>query len=140
MLYMAIIVSLLAIVGFKKSLWFVAAALAGHGLFDLVHPLFIKNPGVPQWWPGFCVTFDAVAGAWLARRIITRSLKPTELGSDTTSSWFCEEALMNCFELRIPASTVVMPARTLFTRTVAIVGIAMRWIPFVAMREKRTPQ
>jgi hypothetical protein len=91
MLYMAIIVSLLAIVGFKKSLWFVAAALAGHGLFDLVHPLFIKNPGVPQWWPGFCVTFDAVAGAWLARRIITRSLKPTELDRPPLAPGFAKK-------------------------------------------------
>ncbi|MCI0517097.1 MAG: hypothetical protein L0Y45_04610 [Woeseiaceae bacterium] len=57
---------LLAAIGFRTSLWLVAAALAGHGIFDLVHHHFIDNPGVPEWWPGFCMTFDVVAGAYLA--------------------------------------------------------------------------
>jgi hypothetical protein len=39
--------------GFKGNLWLVAAALIGHGIFDLVRPGFIDNPGVPRWWPGF---------------------------------------------------------------------------------------
>ncbi|HSD70089.1 MAG TPA: hypothetical protein VLB07_11075 [Woeseiaceae bacterium] len=57
---------LLAAIGFRTSLWLVAAALAGHGVFDFVHHHFIENPGVPEWWPGFCMTFDVVAGAYLA--------------------------------------------------------------------------
>ena len=40
-----------AVVGFEKNLWFVVAALAGHGVFDFFHHLFIENPGVPVWWP-----------------------------------------------------------------------------------------
>jgi hypothetical protein len=43
-----------------------AAGLIGHGLFDFVHGHFISNPGVPAWWPGFCGTYDVVAGAYLA--------------------------------------------------------------------------
>lgn len=39
----------LAVAGFKKSLWVIVAALAGHGVFDFVHHLFIQNPGVPVW-------------------------------------------------------------------------------------------
>lgn len=70
--------SLLAIVGFKNNLWLVAAALGGHGIFDLVHHVFISNPGVPQWWPGFCLAFDGIAAAWLAGRLMTR-LNPSEL-------------------------------------------------------------
>src|SRR5690348_13440840 len=46
-----------AVAGFKKNLWLVVAALAGHGVFDLFHHLFIHNPGVPVWWPGFCLSF-----------------------------------------------------------------------------------
>jgi len=57
---------LTAVIGFRTSLWLVAAALAGHGVFDFVHHHFIENPGVPVWWPGFCMTFDVVAGAYLA--------------------------------------------------------------------------
>jgi hypothetical protein len=56
----------LAVMGFKKSLWLVVAALAGHGIFDFFHHLFIQNPGVPVWWPGFCLSFDVLAGGFLA--------------------------------------------------------------------------
>ena len=57
---------LAAVTGFKKQLWWVVAGLIGHGLFDLVHGHFISNPGVPVWWPGFCLTYDVVAGGYLA--------------------------------------------------------------------------
>lgn len=62
----------LAVAGFKKNLWLVAAALAGHGVFDLVHRLVIRNPGVPIWWPGFCLSFDILAGALLAILLLRR--------------------------------------------------------------------
>ena len=55
-----------AVIGFKKKLWWVVAGLIGHGLFDFVHGHFISNPGVPVFWPGFCATYDVVAGAYLA--------------------------------------------------------------------------
>ena len=56
----------LAAVGFRWSLWLVVAALAAHGLFDLVHGTLIANPGVPGWWPEFCLTYDVTAAAYLA--------------------------------------------------------------------------
>ena len=59
-----------AVMGFKTSLWIVAAALAGHGVFDSVHHLLIANPGVPLWWPGFCAGYDVAAGAILAALIV----------------------------------------------------------------------
>src|SRR6266513_512863 len=49
-----------AVAGFKKNLWLVVAALAGHGVFDFSHRLFIEDPGVPVWWPGFCLAFDLI--------------------------------------------------------------------------------
>jgi hypothetical protein len=64
----------LAVVGFKKSLWLVAAALAGHGVFDFFHHLVIQNPGVPVWWPGFCLSFDVFAGGFLALLLARHSL------------------------------------------------------------------
>jgi hypothetical protein len=59
---------LLAILGFKRTPWLVAAAIAGHGVFDLLHHWLIDNPGVPRWWPGFCLAFDVVLGGYLAAR------------------------------------------------------------------------
>jgi hypothetical protein len=53
-----------AVIGFDH--WRVVAALFGHGAFDFVPHFFIDNPGVPQWWPGFCLASDVVFGAWLA--------------------------------------------------------------------------
>jgi hypothetical protein len=61
---------LVAVLGFKRDIWLVVAALVGHGIFDFVHHLFIDNPGVPHWWPGFCLAFDALLGAFLALHLI----------------------------------------------------------------------
>lgn len=61
--------SLAALIGFKRNMWLVAAAIAGHGVFDFVHPALFANPGVPVWWPGFCGTVDLILGAWLAVRL-----------------------------------------------------------------------
>ena len=54
---------LFAVLGFKRNLWFAVAAIIGHGVFDFVHHWLIENPGVPPWWPGFCLTFDVIFGA-----------------------------------------------------------------------------
>jgi len=56
----------LAVLGFRSSLWVVVVALAAHGIFDLVHGTAISNPGVPGWWPQFCLTYDVAAAGYLA--------------------------------------------------------------------------
>lgn len=56
----------LAVVGLRRSPWVVVAGLAAHGLFDLVHAHLTNNPGVPTWWPAFCLSYDVGAAAWLA--------------------------------------------------------------------------
>jgi len=63
---------LFAVLGFKGNYWLVVAAFIGHGVFDCVRHFFIDNPGVPQWWAGFCLASDLVFGAWLAVLIVTR--------------------------------------------------------------------
>src|SRR5438067_6730166 len=63
----------LAVAGFKKNLWLIVAALAGHGVFDFFHHRFIHNPGIPASWPGFCLSFDVLAGASLAMLLMRRS-------------------------------------------------------------------
>lgn len=57
---------LAAVFGFRSTLWIVVAALAAHGVFDLTHSAAIANPGVPLWWPEFCLTYDVTAAAYLA--------------------------------------------------------------------------
>jgi len=80
----------LAVAGFKKNIWLVVAALAGHGVLDFVHHLFVQNPGVPPWWPGFCGSFDVIAGAFLAlllkRRSALSHLNPAAPDTSGTAS------------------------------------------------------
>ena len=61
---------MIAVLGFRENLWIVVAALIGHGVFDFIHHFFIDSPGVPHWWPGFCLAFDALLGGVLAVRLI----------------------------------------------------------------------
>ena len=58
-----------ASLGFRGSLWLVVAALAAHGVQDLFHARFIANPGVPAWWPGWCLSYDVAAAGYLAWRL-----------------------------------------------------------------------
>src|ERR1041385_9557578 len=56
-----------AIVGFRTSLWWVAAGIAGHGGFDfVVHPRLIANPGMPVFLPAFCGSIDLALGVLIA--------------------------------------------------------------------------
>lgn len=60
-----------AVVGFRRSLWVAAAALTGHGIFDMAHARLITNPGLPTFWPPFCAAYDVVAGGFLAWLLLT---------------------------------------------------------------------
>jgi hypothetical protein len=66
-----------AVVGFKSSLWLVVAALVAHGIFDFFHGSVISNPGVPGWWPPFCLAYDVIFGVYLAWLLVTRRRRPS---------------------------------------------------------------
>jgi len=74
----------LAFVGFKRSLWLVVVALAAHGIFDYFHPRAIHNPGVPVWWPDFCMAYDVAAAVFLGWRL--RQAKPASNGNAMPST------------------------------------------------------
>lgn len=63
----------LAAFAFKKNEWLIVAGLVGHGVFDGFHHLLVDNPGVPAFWPGFCLSFDVLAGGFLAALLVRRS-------------------------------------------------------------------
>ena len=66
-----------ASLGFRRSLWLVAAGLAAHGVQDFFHGQFVVNPGVPVWWPAFCGAYDVAAAGYLAWRLTrVRPLAP----------------------------------------------------------------
>lgn len=66
-----------AAVGFRGSLWIVVVALAAHGIFDVVHAGLISNPGVPVWWPDFCMAYDVAAAGYLAWSIRSGRIRAT---------------------------------------------------------------
>ena len=76
MLYEVIIAAVFivaAVAGFKRSPWFAVVALGGHGVMDVFHHLLVHNEGVPRAWPGFCMSFDVVAAAFVALVMLARA-------------------------------------------------------------------
>lgn len=65
----------LALVGFRTSLWILVFALLGHAAFDSVHHHVVTNPGVPAWWPMFCASIDAVAALYLAWLLLSKRVR-----------------------------------------------------------------
>jgi hypothetical protein len=65
----------LAVAGFRSTLWLVVIALAAHGVLDFVHPHAYANPGVPAWWPSFCLAYDVVAAACLGWLLATDKVR-----------------------------------------------------------------
>ncbi len=55
-----------AVIGFKVNQWIVVVGLVAHGIFDFFHAGIINNPGVPVFWPSFCLAYDVIAGGYLA--------------------------------------------------------------------------
>jgi len=55
-----------AALGFRTNLWIVVAGLAAHGVFDFFHHALVENPGVPTWWPSWCLAYDVAAAVCLA--------------------------------------------------------------------------
>jgi hypothetical protein len=72
---------LASVIGFRTSLWIVVVALVGHGLLDLFHGQLIANPGVPAWWPMFCLSYDAAAGVYLAWRLLSKKIEASNHSS-----------------------------------------------------------
>ena len=66
----------MAVWGFRSSLWIVVIALAAHGVFDSVHGRIMSNPGVPAWWPPFCLAYDVTAAGYLAWLLKTERIRP----------------------------------------------------------------
>ena len=62
-----------AVLGFKRNPWIAVVALGGHGVMDGFHHHLVHNTGVPQVWPGFCMSFDVTAAALVALLMLARA-------------------------------------------------------------------
>ena len=77
----AAVFTVLAVVGFKRNLWLVAGALAGHGVMDFFHHALVHNSGVPRGWPGFCLAFDLTAAVFVGCLLAFRDNKTAQLSA-----------------------------------------------------------
>jgi hypothetical protein len=68
----------LAILGFRVNLWLTVVGLLGHAALDFFHTHVVTNTGLPAWWPMFCATFDAVAGFYLAGRLLSKRIDASD--------------------------------------------------------------
>jgi hypothetical protein len=68
-----------AVAGFKRSPWIAVVALGGHGVMDAFHHLLVHNAGLPQVWPGFCMSFDVTAAVLVAWVMLARARAEREL-------------------------------------------------------------
>lgn len=64
----ALVFSVVAIAGYKQSVWWLVAGYALHGGWDLFHDQIIANAGVPVWWPEFCLGYDGAVAVYLGIR------------------------------------------------------------------------
>lgn len=100
----------LAVLGFRTTLWFVVAGLALHGVFDFFHDTLIENPGVPVWWPGWCLAYDVAAAAYLAGLILVRgssqAAQPLSAAVSTRSGRDADSgtlgSIIQALELKVP--------------------------------------
>lgn len=65
-----VFMSLLAWLGYRRSLWFLALGWGLHGIWDLVVPLMENVEHMPHWYAGLCIGFDIVVGAYFALRAL----------------------------------------------------------------------
>jgi len=71
-----------ASLGFRRSMWLVVAGLAAHGILDGFHSSLVHNPGVPQWWPPFCLAYDITAAGFLAMTL-RRAPEASKAGTES---------------------------------------------------------
>jgi hypothetical protein len=72
-LAIAVVFIAAAVAGFKCNPWIAVVALAGHGVMDAFHHNLVHSTGVPQVWPGFCMSFDVTAAAFVGLVMLARA-------------------------------------------------------------------
>jgi len=67
-----------SLAGLRRTPWAAVVGLAAHGMLDLLHPHLLSNPGVPVWWPSFCLAYDGIAAIYFGVLLVSRGRQRTE--------------------------------------------------------------
>lgn len=137
----ALIFVVAATLGFRKTPWIVVAGLALHGVYDFIHPAVITNPGVPTWWPGFCLAYDVIAAAYLAVLLLfkTRPMQFLELKVPPVplAAVFAAAAMFG-LSLLAPGASVALAGHTFIAIALALIGVAIAMVGVLAFRAHST--
>jgi protein-S-isoprenylcysteine O-methyltransferase Ste14 len=118
----------------------VVAGLALHGIYDFIHPAVITNPGVPTWWPGFCLAYDVIAAAYLAALLLykSRPMQFLELKVPPVPLVAIIAAAMFGLASLAPGATFSLTGRTSSAIALALIGITMALAGVLTFRAHRT--
>ena len=61
--------TLIAVLGLRVSLWFLAFGWAFHVSWDVLLHLVRDQPFVPNWYPVACISFDLVVADYIALKL-----------------------------------------------------------------------
>lgn len=92
-----------AVAGFKRSPWIAVVALGGHGVMDAFHHHVVHNAGVPQVWPGFCMSFDVTAAAFVALVMRARAPSAPDRAAHRWLTGAPHGAIMRAWPTRMPS-------------------------------------
>ncbi len=147
---MALFVAL-AVLGFKRYPWVTVCALAGHGLFDSVHDRLILNPGVPAWWPSFCLAYDLTAAGFLGLLFIITPKLSQALGPELAAKpgglalkvppvgiVLIVAALMLSVSLGLPQFAFAVPFRSVVAAAEALIGVLVGVLSVASFRRAHT--
>jgi hypothetical protein len=64
-----VLFSLVALLGLRRSMWFVVVGWAAHPVWDVVLHKVLSVGFVPEWYPVGCAGFDLLLAVYIARRV-----------------------------------------------------------------------
>jgi hypothetical protein len=77
---------LVAYIGSKGNLYFLAAGFLLHGIWDLIYPLFGNAGLLPPHYDLFCLTYDFILGFYLIIVIYRAGVHPFRVTSGSTGN------------------------------------------------------
>ena len=67
-----VVFTIIAVLGLRVSLWFLAIGWASHVLWDVLLHLIREQPFVPDWYPVACISFDLIVAGYIAVKLLKR--------------------------------------------------------------------
>ena len=64
-----VVFTLIAVIGLRVSLWFLALGWVSHVSWDVLLHLIREQPFVPDWYPVACISFDLIVAGYIVAKL-----------------------------------------------------------------------